>query len=94
MASATAGRLEIFYNNEWGGVCNDDFGAEETAVAVRQLGFADGALVDIRLPGPASGKIWLDDVSCTGSESRLDRCESSPVVHNCFVDLELPCTHI
>ena len=88
MASATAGRLEIFRNNEWGGVCDDGFGAEEVAVAVRQLGFADGALVDIRLPGPASGKIWLDDVSCTGSESRLDACSSSPVVHNCFVDIE------
>ena len=87
--SATTGRLEIYYNDEWGAVCDDRFGAEEVAVAVRQLGFADGLQVPNRLPTPSSLKIWLDDVSCTGSESRLNECSSSPIgVHNCYVFLE------
>ena len=86
MDSTTAGRLEVYYNDEWGLVCDDGFGAEEVAVAVRQLGFADGTLIDrpIGYSGSLNQEIWLDNVSCTGSESRLDECSSNPVgVHNC-----------
>lgn len=34
------GRLEIFYQNRWGTVCDDGFGAEEAAVVCRSLGYA------------------------------------------------------
>ena len=92
MDAAGRGRLEIYYNDEWGAVCDDGFGAEEVAVALRQLGFADGALVSTPFVGlsvPGDLTIWLDDVSCTGSESRLDECSTSPIgVHNCFVGFE------
>ena len=40
----TAGRLEIFYKNQWGTVCNDSFGASEARTACRQLGFSSGYL--------------------------------------------------
>jgi hypothetical protein len=33
------GRLEIFYNNTWGTVCEDDFRDQEAHIACQTLGF-------------------------------------------------------
>ena len=34
--------------------------------------------------GASSGKIWLDDVACTSSSSKLLQCSSSPIgSHSC-----------
>ena len=42
-SSLTAGRLEIFYDDEWGTVCDDGFGMTDAIAACRQLGF-EGAI--------------------------------------------------
>ncbi|XP_065715711.1 scavenger receptor cysteine-rich domain-containing protein DMBT1-like isoform X2 [Patagioenas fasciata] len=83
--SECAGRVEVFYNNEWGTVCDDSWDLSDAAVVCRQLGC--GAAV--AAPGSArfgwgAGPIWLDDVSCTGTESDFSECRAKTLgVHNC-----------
>ena len=80
------GRLEVFYNGQWGTICGDSWDINNAKVACRQLGYKYGvqALRGSDVPD-GSGQIWLDDVDCTaGSERSLASCYHSPWgVHNC-----------
>ena len=37
---ASAGRLEIYLNDEWGTICSNGFGAEDATLACNQLGYS------------------------------------------------------
>ena len=75
------GRLEIHHKGEWGTVCDDGFSIESADVACRQLGYKKGALSYLKHAafGRGDGKIWLDDMKCTGEEERLLDCSASTV---------------
>ncbi|XP_064388305.1 deleted in malignant brain tumors 1 protein-like isoform X2 [Halichondria panicea] len=81
------GRLDVYYNSQWGTVCQDGFGPTGALVACRQLGFLGYVaygVVRSALAVPVSTPIWLDDLRCNGSESRLNDCPRNPIgVHNC-----------
>ena len=80
------GRVELFYNGEWGTICDDFWGIEDATVICRMLGY-DQALYALGGAhyGEGTGPIWLDNVTCTGTEPTILRCEKSPWgTNNCF----------
>ncbi|XP_072028145.1 neurotrypsin-like [Amphiura filiformis] len=74
---STAGRVEVYYNGQWGTVCDDGWGTSDAQVICRQLGYSDGVGVAYSNAhfGQGSGSILLDDVECTGSESVISQCQ-------------------
>ena len=77
--SQFGGRLEVYYNNEWGTVCGDSWDYSDGTVACRQMGFV-GVSDSSRFGfGVSSQRIWLDNVACNGSESRLIDCSHAGI---------------
>ena len=83
--STTAGRLEVFREWEYGTVCDSSFTDVDARVACRQMGLGKyGAAVPGGILGKGTGKIWMDQVGCNGSEAFLEACpQSGWGVHNC-----------
>jgi len=91
------GRVEVYYSQEWGTVCDDDFGIDDCNVACRQLGQGQCVAYDTESypQGSSSVRIWLDDLRCQGHEATLDSCgHSGWGQHNCghHEDVMVSCT--
>ena len=69
------GRVEVFYRGEWGTICDDYWSINDANVACRELGyaFAVRSLQGSQTPD-GTGRIWLDNMYCTGSERSLADC--------------------
>ncbi|XP_030048592.1 deleted in malignant brain tumors 1 protein [Microcaecilia unicolor] len=87
-SSDCTGRLEVYYDNEWGTVCNDDWDIRDAAVVCKQLGCGPATETVQQNPfGPGSGPVWLKRVFCSGSESYLSQCGS-------WTSQQFVCKHI
>ena len=83
--TAYEGRVEVCLNNAWGTVCDDFWDNNDARVVCRQAGFSDQNATALQLSpfGQGTDPILLDDVRCTGTESRLIDCPYT-ATHNCI----------
>uniref|UniRef100_A0A673U0V3 CD5 molecule like n=1 Tax=Suricata suricatta TaxID=37032 RepID=A0A673U0V3_SURSU len=73
--SRCAGRLEVLHKGEWGSVCDDSWRQAADQVVCRQLGCGEPVSLPVRRRfGRGHGRIWLDEVKCSGSEQSLEQC--------------------
>jgi len=88
------GRLEVYYWGEWGTVCDDRVmsggasiqGNNNMATVVCRMlrSGSSGTVHNKAGMGQGTGKIWLDNVDCTGNELRLADCSRNNFgSHNC-----------
>lgn len=92
------GRIEVYYQSQWGTVCDDFWGLNDAHVACRQLGLGPAtAALSFSTFGQGSGNIWLDNLGCDGTEDCLGNCTHNGWgVHNCghIEDAGVRCTGI
>jgi len=73
--SPSEGRVEVYYNGQWGTVCDDGWGSVDVGVVCRGLGYgSSGAARYSAAFGQGTGPIWLDRVACSGNEHNLANC--------------------
>ncbi|ELT89741.1 hypothetical protein CAPTEDRAFT_74318, partial [Capitella teleta] len=68
------GRVEVYHSGEWGTICDVGFGEDEADVICRSLGYSDGVSYQSAHFGEGVGRIWLNDVDCTGDEDSIIQC--------------------
>ena len=85
-----SGRLEVFNDGVWGTVCSYRFGLKDADVVCKQI--FNTTATDFFVAGPedssTNGPIWLDKVTCRGSEINFGDC--------CFTqdeDTQIYCDH-
>ena len=75
---SSQGRVEIFYNGSWGGVCDSNWDIKAADVVCRDLGIlATRPNATRGRFGTASQSMWMNDVTCNGRETTLTHCEFS-----------------
>ena len=81
--------MEVYYNGEWGTVCDDGWDDTDASVVCRQLGFGSSArAIGSAGFGQGSGSILLDGVLCNGSELTLISCS------HLGINVTRSCSHV
>ncbi|KAJ0005758.1 hypothetical protein NQD34_015652 [Periophthalmus magnuspinnatus] len=76
------GHVEVLYSGVWGTVCDDSFDNLDARVICKMLGY-QSALTNYAASG-GSGKIWLDELRCTGQETDIFACPHAGIgTNNC-----------
>lgn len=80
------GRVEVWYDGQWGNVCDDQWGMADADVVCRQLGYIGALRTSTQLEFSSGDgvNILLDEVQCTGLENSIYECLHGPwSQHDC-----------
>ncbi|XP_043946450.1 galectin-3-binding protein-like [Protopterus annectens] len=71
------GRVEVYYDGQWGTICDDGWDINDADVVCRFLGYGNATkAIGNAAFGSGSGPIILEGVECDGTESSLAFCGS------------------
>ena len=77
-----SGRVEVFFNNEWGQVCLDLLRTQASQVVCSQIGYPSTMSQTFPSDLPYNdSRVWIYDLDCTGTESTLLDCPSDVEYH-------------
>ena len=72
------GRVEVYHNGEWGTVIDNRWDLSDAHVVCNELGYGKAiAATKDTYYGQGRGRIWLNNVDCTGSEWSIKECSHS-----------------
>ena len=70
------GRIEVFFNNEWGQICYQENDAV-LSVTCAQLGYGSAGAVPFSMSISRNVRIWLSNsLDCVGNEDTIFDCPS------------------
>lgn len=76
-----AGRIEVFYSNEWGQFCIDLLRTSALRVVCSQIGYTSNYILYYGTNLPENSYVWIYDINCIGNESTLLECPSDVEFH-------------
>ena len=83
--SVNEGRIEVYYDRQWGTICDDSWNKRDGDVLCKQLGYIDAEYVRFRAYyGEGTGPIWIDQIQCNnGDQSIIDCRHNGWGKHDC-----------
>ena len=79
------GRVEVCHNQQWGTICRDNWGDNNTRVVCDQLGYNGeyGYTIPYYSFGSTSNPIVYNDVDCVRDETNIASCSKSTDTTGC-----------
>ena len=69
------GRVEIGLDGAWGTVCDNNWDIQDARVVCHMLGYPTAVAATLRSKfARGIGRMWLDNVGCTGREENISLC--------------------